>query len=254
MIVLLALPGRPDVGRTVLFAVAALAGELSIGWSNDGFDAPADTAAGRTGKPIVAGLVSRRQVAMAAVIALVLGAVAAFLVSIPTGLINLVMMAAGWAYNAGLKATPLSGLTYVVGFGLIPAFAASVRPGHPWPQAWITGAAALLGLGGHFANVLPDLAADRISGVRGLPQRIAAGPAGATTVRVVTVALLLGASVLIVLAPGGPLRWWQLGGLVVAGGLAVTGVVSRGRTPFLAAIAIAVLDVVLFVTRGASLT
>jgi 4-hydroxybenzoate polyprenyltransferase len=252
MIVLLGTAGRPGVETLVVFAGAVLAGELSIGWSNDVFDARADAAAGRTDKPIVMGLISRRAVAVAAMSALLVGAVGSFFISMPTGVINLVMMAAGWAYNAGLKATLLSGLMYVVGFGLIPAFAASVSPAHPRPPPWTTTAAALLGLGGHFANVLPDLAADRASGVRGLPQRIAAGRGGGLAVRIVALTLLLGASTLIVLAPAGAPRWWHLAGLAAAGALAVIGAVGAGRVPFIAAIAIAGLDVVLFLSRGAA--
>ncbi len=253
MIVLLALPGRAGLAATILFALAALSGELSIGWSNDAFDASADAAAARVDKPIVSGSVSRRAVALAALVALVASLVLAVLVSPPTGLINLVMLAAGWAYNAGLKATVYSGLMYVIGFGLIPAFAASTFPGHPLPRPWTTAAAALLGLGGHFANVLPDLRRDQVSGVSGLPQRVAGVPGGRVAVRVVTFALLLGASAMIVLGPGGAPRWWHIAGLVTVVALAGVGALRHGRTPFIAAVTIALIDVILFVSRGAAL-
>jgi 4-hydroxybenzoate polyprenyltransferase len=248
MIVVLATAGHPGPATLAVFAVAVLAGELSIGWSNDVFDAPADAAAGRTDKPIVAGDITAGVVRSAAVVALLAGIALSFLVSALTGVVNLVMMAAGWAYNAGLKTTLLSGVAYVVGFGLIPVFAASAADNPSLPAAWATGAAALLGLGGHFANVLPDLAADRVSGVRGLPQRIAATPGGDRTVRVITLVLLLGASVLLVVAPGSP-HWWQWAGLALAAGLGVAGIGASGRTPFFTAIAIAGLDVVLFISR-----
>ena len=77
-----------------------------------------------------------------------------------------------------MKSTVWSGASYAVAFGLLPSFAASALPGIRW-RAGRTVAAALLGLGAHFANVLPDLAADAQNGVRGLPQRVAArsGPA-----------------------------------------------------------------------------
>ena len=158
---------------------AVLAGELSIGWSNDVCDAGRDAAAGRTDKPLATGEVARGTVLAAAVAALVLSLVLGFVVSVPTGVVNAVMMAAGWSYNYGLKSTAWSGLTYAVGFGLIPVFAASTAPGHPAPRWSVVAAAALLGLGGHFANVLPDLTGDEATGVRGLPQRVAGrfGPA-----------------------------------------------------------------------------
>jgi len=249
MIVLLTFADRPGVGMLSVFAFGVLAGEFSIGWCNDYFDAATDAASGRIDKPIVVGHIDRRSVGIAGLVALAAGIVACFAVSAETGVLNVVMMAAGWAYNAGLKGTLYSGVMYVIGFGLIPAFAASAQPGQAWPPAWLTTAAALLGLGGHFANVLPDLAADRAGGVQGLPQRIAASRGGAITVRLICLALLLGASVLLVLAPGGALHWYQVAGLGAAGLLAVVGAVATGRTPFFTAIAIAGLDVVLFLTR-----
>ena len=114
-------------------------------------------------------------------------------------------------------------------------------------------AAALLGLGAHFANVLPDLAADRAAGVGGLPQRVAAGRGGPTAVRLTAIVLLLAASALIVLAPGGPYHWPALIGLGAAAVLAVIGLRGSGRVPFYAALAIAALDVALFVAAGAVL-
>ena len=98
--------------------------------------------------------------------------------------IDAAMTAVAWSYNLGLKSTVWSGASYAVAFGLLPSFAASALPGHPLARWPVTAAAALLGLGAHFANVLPDLAADERNGVRGLPQRLAArsGP-GATRSR-----------------------------------------------------------------------
>jgi 4-hydroxybenzoate polyprenyltransferase len=70
--IMVTLAGRAGAGSVdlVVFAVAALAGELSIGWSNDYADAERDARAGRTDKPIVAGTVGRRAVATAAAVAL----------------------------------------------------------------------------------------------------------------------------------------------------------------------------------------
>lgn len=236
-----------------LFAVAVFAGELSIGWSNDVFDADRDAAGGRTDKPIVAGSISRRAVAVAAGLSLAVAVVLCYVIGPATGTINAVMLAAGWAYNAVLKSTVASGLMYVIGFGLIPAFAASTLPGQPWARPWTLVAAAMLGLGAHFANVLPDLAADRAAGVGGLPQRVAAGRGGPTAVRLTAIVLLLAASALIVLAPGRPYHWLALTGLAATAVLAVIGLGGSGRVPFYAALAIAALDVALFVAAGAVL-
>lgn len=253
MIVLLAATAQPRGEHLVLFALAALLGEFSIGWSNDAFDAERDAAAGRADKPIPAGAIGRITVMTAAGVALATSVLLAFGVGVRTGVIHVVMMAAGWAYNAGLKSSLASGLAYAVGFGLIPAFSASTLPGSPLPQLWTLGAAALLGLGAHFANVLPDLAGDRVGGVRGLPQRVAEGPGGATAVRLIALGLLLVASALIVLGPGGPYGWPSLLGLGAAGVLALIGAVARGRGPFRAAIAIAAVDVLLFAASRTAL-
>jgi 4-hydroxybenzoate polyprenyltransferase len=231
-------------------APTVLAGELSIGWSNDVCDADRDAAAGRTDKPLVNGDVSRGTVLTAALAALAVSLVLGFLINVPTGLVNAVMMAAGWSYNNGLKATAWSGLAYAVGFGLIPVFAAGTAPGHPAPRWGVVAAAALLGLGGHFANVLPDLAGDAATGVRGLPNLVAAR-CGAATVRTVAPALLLGASALI--AAGGT-AWWLWLGFALACGLAVAGLRAAGRVPFLAAMGIAAIGAASFVFGGIQLT
>jgi 4-hydroxybenzoate polyprenyltransferase len=138
---------------------------------------------------------------------------------------------------------------YIVGFGLIPAFAASTLPGHPAARPWTIAAAAAVGLGAHFANVLPDLAGDEVAGVRGLPQRLAARN-GPVAVRLAALALLLLASVLLVLAASPRHRWVALTGLGVAAVLATIGARAPGRLPFLAAIGIAAIDVALFAVGG----
>jgi 4-hydroxybenzoate polyprenyltransferase len=253
MITLLAARAAPHGTGPVLVAPAVLAGQLSIGWSNDGFDARRDAASGRTDKPVPAGAIGLRAVAVAAVAGLAVSVALCFAIGAVAGIVNAVMMAAGWAYNAGLKSTPASGLTYLVGFGLIPAFAASTAPGHPAPRAWVTAAAALLGLGAHFANVLPDLAGDEATGVRGLPQRVASR-AGPVAVRLAALVFLLLASVLLVLASGAGHRGIALAGLGAAALLATAGAFGSGRLPFVAAIGIAAIDVALFAIGGVALT
>jgi 4-hydroxybenzoate polyprenyltransferase len=121
------------------------------------------------------------------------------------------------------------------------------------PTWWVTAAAAAVGLGGHFANVLPDLAGDRATGVAGLPQRVAArwGPGA---VRAIALILLLSASLLLVLASSPGRRWIALVGLGTAALLAVFGARGSGRLPFLAAIGIAAVDVAVLAVGGETLT
>ncbi|PRC50740.1 ubiquinone biosynthesis protein UbiA, partial [Mycobacterium sp. ITM-2017-0098] len=93
-------------------------------------------------------------------------------------------------------------------------YAASTLPDQPVPTWYATAAAALVGLGGHFANVLPDLDGDRAAGVHGLPQQVAARW-GAGTVRAIALALLLSASVLLLLAASRQwVAWAGLGAAV----------------------------------------
>ena len=173
-----AAPRGFGAGRVLLVALAVLAGQLSVGWSNDARDAHRDTAAGRTDKPAAVGLISARSLWLAAAIA-VLASLALAAVLGPVSLaIDALMTGVAWSYNLGLKSTVWSGACYAVAFGLLPSFAASALPGHPLARWPVTVAAALLGLGAHFANVLPDLTADARNGVRGLPQRLETGLAG----------------------------------------------------------------------------
>ncbi len=187
----------------------------------------------------------------AAGIAAAAGLALALVIGPVTGGLYALVVAPGWAYNLGLKSSLASGVMYLLGFGPLPAYAASTLPGHPTPRWPVTVAAALLGLGAHFANVLPDLAADRAAGVGGLPQRVAArwGEGG---VRVAAIVLLLTASVLLLL--GATRRWVAIPGLVAALALAVTAARGRGRVPFFASIGIAAVDIVLFVAGGEALS
>ena len=250
MATLLAAEAAPHGIGPVLTAPAMLAGQLSVGWSNDACDARRDAAAGRTDKPIATGAISVRAVWIAAFVSLLAGLAMALAISVLTMLILIVVIGAAWAYNLGLKSTAWSGLMYVAGFGPIPAYAASTLPGHPAPRWPVTLAAGLLGLGAHFANVLPDLASDKTVGVGGLPQRVAArwGPGA---VRGAALALLLGASVLLLV--GATRRWVAIPGLVAAVLLAVASARGTGKVPFYAAIGIAAVDVVLFAASGEAL-
>lgn len=253
MATVLAAEAAPSGFGPVLVAPAMLAGQLSVGWSNDACDAARDIAAGRTDKPVARGEISVRALWIAAVVSVVAALAMAAAISLLTMGILALLVGAAWAYNLGLKSTPWSGLMYLLGFGPLPAYAASTLPGQPAPRFWVCVAAALLGLGGHFVNVLPDLTADLRSGVRGLPQLVAArwGPGAA---RAAALALLLSASVLLVVEASPGRRWVAIAGLGVSCVLAVAGALGTGRTPFRAALAIAGTDVVVFALGADALT
>ena len=249
----LAAQAAPHGIGPVLTAPAMLAGQLSVGWSNDACDAARDLAAGRTDKPIARGDISVRAVWIAAFSALAVAAILSLQIGPRWLLINATLVGAAWAYNLGLKSTWASGLMYLLGFAPLPAFATSVMPGQPWPTWQVMAAAGCLGLGTHFANVLPDLAADRATGVQGLPQQVAARW-GSVAVRTVAIVLLLAASVLLLLAAIPSRRWVSVTGLAASAILALIGFRSAGKTPFYCALGIAAVDVVLFLTGSVELT
>lgn len=248
---LLAAQAAPHGIGPVLTAPALLAGQLSIGWSNDACDAPRDAAAGRTDKPLARGDIGARTVWTAACAAAAAGLAMSLAISPLTGALYVLVTTAGWAYNLGLKSSLWSGAMYLIGFGPLPAYAASTLPGQPVPRWTVTFAAGLLGLGAHFANVLPDLAADRATGVGGLPQRVAARW-GTGAVRGAALVLLLAASVLLLV--GATRLWVAVPGLIAAVLLAALSARGTGKVPFFAAIGIAAVDIVLFVASGEALT
>jgi len=253
MAFLLTAKADPHGTGPALIAPAILAGQLSVGWSNDAIDAERDTATGRTDKPLATGVLSTRLTWIAALAALAAGLALPLAISPATALISAITLAAAWAYNARLKATLASGVPYVVAFGLLPAIATSTLPGHPLPHWWITAIAATLGLGAHFANVLPDLAADRATGINGLPQHVAARH-GERAVRAIAVTLLLAATIALAITASPGRRWVAIAGITGAVILATISAKGRGQVPFSAAIGIAGVDVVMFAAGGETLT
>ncbi|MEV8096997.1 UbiA family prenyltransferase [Kitasatospora sp. NPDC085879] len=236
---LAAAAGR-TAGAVLLTGAAAAAGQLSIGWSNDRIDSARDAVAGRADKPLARGALAPRTVGTAAAAALAAAVPLSLACGTRAGAAHLTGVAAGWAYNVWLKRTVASWLPYAVAFGLLPAFATATVP--PW---WVTTAAALLGCGAHFANVLPDIAADRAAGVLGLPQRLGRRPAAA-----IAAATTAAATAVLVLGPGRPVHPAEAAALTAAVAAALLAPAAPGRTPFLATLGIAALDVALLLTRG----
>jgi 4-hydroxybenzoate polyprenyltransferase len=130
-------------------------------------------------------------------------------------------------YNAGIKATPLSPLPYLVSFGLLPAVATTAREAGGWPPAGILVAGSMLGMGAHFADTVGDAEADRLTGVRGLPQRL--GPRWSLVVTAATVGLAASA-VLAVLGRRTPTGVALLTvGAALAGAVALIPAARAGR-------------------------
>jgi 4-hydroxybenzoate polyprenyltransferase len=132
-----------------------------------------------------------------------------------------------------------------VAFGTLPAVVSLAASQPELPAAWIVAAGTAFGTAAHFLNTLSELADDAATGIKGLPQRI-----GGRRSQVVATVLLLAASMVTVLGPGGSPPGLAWVGLLLVGALAVGALPGRGRMPFRCAVAIALLDVTLLVLMG----
>lgn len=159
--------------QLLLLVVAVISGQLSVGWSNDAIDAPIDIAAGRTEKPIVAGVLSVRSLWVAAVAALFTTVVASFMAAgLPGGAIQVVAVASAWLYNLRLSRTTWSWLPYAISFTcVVPFIAFGLNPPKA-PAFWAMAVFACTGVAAHLANALADLVTDRKRGLGGLVARI----------------------------------------------------------------------------------
>jgi 4-hydroxybenzoate polyprenyltransferase len=166
------------------------------------------------------------------------------------GLLHLAAIGCGWLYNAGLKGTWLSALPYALAFGALPGIATLARPDHPAPAAWAVAAGALFGVAANLTNALPDLAADRATGVVGLPHRL-----GARATLVAAVGLLIAATACAAFGSPGPVRtlgWIAFGVSVAVGVIGAAEVWERpaSRVPFYGIIGVVGLDLVLIVVAA----
>lgn len=239
---LLAVAADLDAPTAALVTLAVLTGQLTIGWGNDLVDAGRDREVGRLDKPVASGRVSPRLVLGCLAAAAALTVALSIALGWRAGAAQLLLVAMGHVYNLGAKSTALSWLPYAVAFGVLPAVPTLAGSPAQWPPWWVLAAGAALGVGAHLVNALPDLADDLRTGVRGLPHRL-----GETGTRLGAAALLAGASLLAGLGPDGapPVATYVvLAGVAV---LTVVAAVARGRAPFRASIAVALLDVALLV-------
>lgn len=186
-----------DLARGALLALAVFAGQLSVGVSNDAIDAPRDRIARRRDKPIAHGDVPVGVAWAAAYASLAAALMLSALLGWRMLAAHALALGSAWAYNAGLKSTAASIVPFLVSFGIFPSLATlSAQPPTFAPGwAWIAGAA--LGAAVHLTNVLPDLAQDAATGVRGLPHRWgprACAIAAAASLVAGAAAVLLGAA------------------------------------------------------------
>lgn len=202
----------------VVLGGAVLCGQLTVGWSNDRIDARRDALAGRRDKPLATGTVPPRAVDVAIAAAVVSAVALSLLLGVRAGLLHLAAVTCGWIYNAGAKSTLWSWVPYAVAFGALPAVATLAAHPDRAPSLWLVGAGATLGVVAHLTNVLPDLAADERTGVRGLPHLL-----GARRSLLVSCVLLVGTTLFVVFGPAGAISPWRYAALGVLTTLCTAG-------------------------------
>ncbi len=238
-----------DLPRLVLLGIAVLAGQASVGLSNDWIDAERDTAVGRTDKPVARGDITADTARSAAWVTAAVG----LLVMAPLGpwaaFAHATFMFSAWTYNLGLKNTRVSVLPYIVSFGVLPLVITLSLEQPAIAAWWVMAAGALLGIAAHFANVLPDLADDAATGIRGLPHAFGQRASG-----VIIFLALAAASTLVAFGAGAPSPVLLTGfGFGIA--LAVAGAVlvltrPASRLLFRLIIAAALVSVVMLAASG----
>jgi 4-hydroxybenzoate polyprenyltransferase len=171
-----ALSGRSGV-ECALVAATVLTGQLTVGWINDVVDRDRDAQVARQDKPVAMGWIDPGTVTFATSCVVLLVIPLSVANGTEAGIAHLGAVFSAWLYNFWFKRTVLSWLPYALSFGLLPAFLSYGGLGGGYhggpPTVAMTVLAALLGIGIHFLNVLPDLVEDNETGVRHLPLRIA---------------------------------------------------------------------------------
>ena len=171
-------------GPAYVIAFGVFTGQLVVGWSNDLYDYEDDLRHNRLNKPLVAKTISKetlqkwlRFMVPFSFIANLLGPL-----GIKGGLVYMLGIACGVAYNFYFKFSLLSPLPYAIAFAALPSCIAISKDITPPLWMWLGG--ALLGMAAHFINVIKDMKEDQISEIGGLPQRLG------TTKSIITAAVL----------------------------------------------------------------
>ncbi|HEY4792283.1 MAG TPA: UbiA family prenyltransferase, partial [Actinomycetes bacterium] len=175
---LVAMRAEPRWDRLALLAGLLICNQYAAGALNDAVDADADAAADR-GKPIQRGVISRRAVATAAVVAGVASLGFGLALGPATFVLAVVGLACAWSYDLWLKGTIFSALPFAVAVPIVPLFGYGAAGRFPAVLWWAWPIGALLAVATHLADALPDVERDRATGVRGLATRLGVGRAAA---------------------------------------------------------------------------
>jgi 4-hydroxybenzoate polyprenyltransferase len=179
-----------DARFGVIF-VTVLMTQLSISALNDWADRARDATAHRF-RPVAMGRIAA-PLALGLAIVFALGALPGTLAYGMAGILVVLGLAVGWAYDLWLKPTPFSFLPFAIAFPLLPTWVGLVA-GRPLPSlVWLFIAGVPLATAIHLADSLPDLELDAAAGLRTLAVQLGFR----RTVRVAVACLVLGSLLLV---------------------------------------------------------
>ncbi len=157
-------------GPAFVIAFGVFTGQLVVGWSNDLYDYQDDLRHDRQNKPLVAQSISQKTLQRWLRFMVPFSFFANLLgpLGIKGGLVYMLGIACGVAYNFFFKFSPLSPLPYAIAFAALPSSITISKEITPPTWMWLGG--ALFGMAAHFINVIKDMKEDQMSEIRGLPQ------------------------------------------------------------------------------------
>jgi 4-hydroxybenzoate polyprenyltransferase len=142
--------------------------QLCIGVINDVVDLPADAVA-KPHKPLVRGVISRSTATWVGAALGVIGLASAATINPATLGFDALALGAGLAYDLGMRRTPLSWVPWWAGMAVLPLEGYASVGSIPSRLLVLIPLSALIAIGLHFANALPDIDGDRRAGRNSLP-------------------------------------------------------------------------------------
>jgi len=177
-------------GPAYVIAFTVATGQLVVGWSNDLYDYKDDLAHNRTNKPLVSGLITKQYLQKWLRLMVPFSFIANLLgpLGIKGGLVYMLGVGCGVAYNFYFKFSILSPLPYAIAFAALPSSIAISKEINP--PLWMLLGGAIFGMAAHFINVIKDMEQDNVSGIEGLPQRLGTKNSIITAVALIVVGVL----------------------------------------------------------------
>jgi 4-hydroxybenzoate polyprenyltransferase len=180
-------------GPAYVIAFGVFTGQLVVGWSNDLYDFADDLKHNRQNKPLVSGAITKEYLQRWLRLMVPFSFIAnlAGPLGVNGGLVYMLGVAFGVAYNFYFKFSPLSPVPFAIAFAALPSCIAISKD--ITPPTWMWAGGALFGMAAHFINVIKDMEEDQISEIKGLPQILGTRK----SIVVATLLITLGIAVLI---------------------------------------------------------